>query len=224
MTAKGWKVQPFAWIWGLMEIVLGTKKWSTWSLRPWLALKRTGAPFTETVVQLREAELSEEAIRRHSPSGLVPVLKHDGLVINDSLAICEYLAEAFPAAKLWPDDPAARALGRAAAAEMHAGFAALRGECPMDLTLRTTANLSEPTRKNVARIVELWSGLVSRFGGPFLLGEWSIADAFYTPVATRFRTYSIALGKHGDNGVCAAYAERLLETPEFLEWERAALV
>ena len=206
-----------------MEIVIGTKKWSTWSLRPWLALKRTGAPFTETVVQLREAELSEAEIRKHSPSGLVPVLKDDGLVINDSLAICEYLAEKFPAAKLWPDDLAARTLGRAAAAEMHAGFAALRGECPMDLTLRTTAELSEATQKNVARIVELWSGLLSRFGGPFLLGEWSIADAFYTPVATRFRSYSIALAEHGDDGACAVYVERVLETPEFLEWERAAL-
>ena len=206
-----------------MEIVIGTKKWSTWSLRPWLALKRTGAPFTETVVQLREAELSEAEIRKHSPSGLVPVLKDDGLVINDSLAICEYLAEKFPAAKLWPDDLAARTLGRAAAAEMHAGFAALRGECPMDLTLRTTAELSEATQKNVTRIVELWSGLLSRFGGPFLLGEWSIADAFYTPVATRFRSYSIALAERGDDGACAAYAERVLETPEFLEWERAAL-
>jgi glutathione S-transferase len=222
MTAEGWKVQPFAWIGGQMEIVLGTKKWSTWSLRPWLALKRTGAPFTETVVQLREAELSEAEILRHSPSGLVPVLKDGGLVINDSLAICEYLAERFPAAKLWPDDLAARTLGRAAAAEMHAGFAALRGECPMDLTLRTTADLSEPTRKNVARIVELWTSLLDRFGGPFLLGEWSIADAFYTPVATRFRSYAIALSEHGDNGACAAYAGCLLETPEFLEWERAA--
>ena len=206
-----------------MEIVVGTKMWSTWSMRPWLALRRTGAPFTETVVQLREAELSEEAIRRHSPSGLVPVLKDGELVIHDSLAICEYLADKFPAAKLWPDDLAARALGRAAAAEMHAGFAALRSECPMDLTLTTTAEISDATQKNVRRIVELWSGLLSRFGGPFLLGEWSIADAFYTPVATRFRTYSIALAEHGDNGACAAYAERLLETPEFLEWERAAL-
>lgn len=205
-----------------MEIVLGTKKWSTWSLRPWLALKRTGAPFTETVVQLREAELSEAEILRHSPSGLVPVLKDGGLIINDSLAICEHLAERFPAARLWPDDLAARALGRAAAAEMHAGFASLRSECPMDLTLRTTAAISEATQKNVRRIVELWTGLLERFGGPFLLGEWSIADAFYTPVATRFRSYSIALSEHGDNGACAAYAARLLETPEFLEWERDA--
>lgn len=206
-----------------MEIVVGTKKWSTWSMRPWLVLRRTGAPFTETVVQLREAELSEEAILKHSPSGLVPVLKDGGLTIWDSLAICEYLAEKFPAAKLWPADPAARALARSAAAEMHSGFASLRGECPMDLSLTTTADLSEATQKNIRRIVELWSDLLPRFGGDFLLGDWSIADAFYTPVATRFRSYSIALADYGDNGACAAYAERLLETPEFLAWERAAL-
>ena len=206
-----------------MEIVVGTKKWSTWSLRPWLALKRTGAPFQETVVQLREAELSEAEIRKHSPSGLVPVLKDGDLVITDSLAICEYLAERFPEAKLWPDDLAARALGRAAAAEMHAGFTSLRSECPMDLTLKTTAELSEATEKNVRRIVELWSGLLDRFGGPFLLGEWSIADAFYTPVATRFRSYSVDLAAYRDEGRCGQLAERLLQTPEFLEWERAAV-
>lgn len=206
-----------------MEIVVGTKNWSTWSLRPWLALKRTGAPFHETVVQLREVERTEAEIRKHSPSGLVPVLKDGDLVINDSLAICEYLAERFPAAKLWPEDPAARALGRAAAAEMHSGFRSLRSECPMDLTLRTSAAISDDTAKDIRRIVELWSRLLDRFGGPFLLGEWSIADAFYTPVATRFRTYSIPLPDYGDDGACTAYADRLLQTPEFLEWERAAL-
>lgn len=206
-----------------MEIVVGTRKWSTWSLRPWLALKRTGAPFTETVVQLREAELSEAEIRRHSPSGLVPVLKDDGLVIHDSLAICEYLGERFPEAKLWPEDAVARALGRAAAAEMHAGFASLRSECPMDLTLKTTADISDATGKNVRRIVELWSDLLGRFGGPFLLGEWSIADAFYTPVATRFRSYGIELSAYGDDGRCGQLVERLLQTPEFLDWEKAAV-
>jgi glutathione S-transferase len=206
-----------------MEIVVGTKKWSTWSMRPWLALKRTGAPFTETVVQLREAELSEEAIRAHSPSGLVPVLKHNGLTIWDSLAICEYLAETFPTAKLWPDDPAARALARSAAAEMHSGFASLRGECPMDLTLMTSVEISEATQKNIRRIVELWGDLLSRFGGPFLAGDWSIIDAFFTPVATRFRSYSIHLSDYGDDGRCGEYAQRLLQTPEFLEWEKAAL-
>jgi glutathione S-transferase len=206
-----------------MEIVVGTKKWSTWSMRPWLALKRTGAPFTETLVQLREVETSEAEIARHSPSGLAPVLKDGGLTVWDSLAICEYLAEKFPAARLWPTDPAVRALARSAAAEMHSGFASLRGECPMDLALRTRADLSEATEKNIRRIVELWTGLLDRFGGPFLAGDWSIIDAFFTPVATRFRSYGVRLSDYGDTGPAGAYAQRLLETPEFLEWERDAL-
>lgn len=206
-----------------MEIVVGTRKWSSWSLRPWLALKRTGAPFTETVIELRRGEASDAELRKHSPSGLVPVLKDGELVIWDSLAICEHLAERFPAAKLWPDDAAARTLGRAAAAEMHAGFASLRGECPMELDTLKVVEISEATQKNVRRIVELWTQLLDRFGGPFLVGEWSIADAFYTPVATRFRSYGIKLSDYGDDGRCGEYAERLLKTPEFLEWERAAL-
>lgn len=206
-----------------MELVIGTKTWSTWSLRPWLALKRTGAPFTETLVQLREVETSTAEILKHSPSGLVPVLKDGDLTVWDSLAICEYLAERFPEAKLWPADPADRALARAAASEMHSGFASLRGECPMDLSLRTVAELSPATQANIRRIVALWSSLLERSGGPFLLGDWGIVDAFFTPVATRFRSYGVHLSDYGDAGEAGRYAERLLETPEFLDWERDAV-
>jgi glutathione S-transferase len=207
-----------------MEIVIGTKVWSSWSLRPWLALKRTGEPFTETLVQLREVGTSEEAAKR-SPSGRVPVLIDGDLTIWDSLAICEYLAERFPAAKLWPDDVAKRALGRAAVAEMHSSFGSLRGECPMDLSLRHEIELSEATHDDIRRIVKLWSELRERFGadGPFLLGAWSIADAFYTPVATRFRSYGVQLSDFGDRGYAGAYSELLLEQPEYLEWEKAAV-
>src|SRR4051812_36186009 len=116
-----------------MEIVIGTKRWSSWSLRPWLALKRTGAPFQEIEIQLRQGEATDAAIAQHSPSRQVPVLKDGDLAVWDSLAICEYLADKFPQAKLWPADPVLRALGRSAAAEMHGGFQALRGECPMEL-------------------------------------------------------------------------------------------
>jgi glutathione S-transferase len=206
-----------------MELVIGTRVWSTWSLRPWLVLKQTGAPFTETLVALRRAEDTTADILPHSPSGLVPALKDGDLTIWDSLAICEYLAERFPAAKLWPDDPVARALGRAAAAEMHSGFSALRGECPMALGETHEADLSAATQANVRRIVSLWNDLLGRFGGPYLLGPWSIADAFYTPVATRFRTYGVKLGDHGDPGAAAAYNSRLLQQPAFLEWEAAAV-
>jgi len=205
-----------------MQLVVGTRRWSTWSMRPWLVLKRSGLPFTDTLVELRRDGETAEAIRPHSPSGLVPVLKDGDLTIWDSLAICEYLAERAPG--LWPADPAARAQARAAAAEMHAGFASLRGECPMDLTAPPRdVELSEATHKDIRRIVDLWSELLARYGGPFLAGGWSIADAFFTPVATRFRTYGVKLSDFGDAGPCGQYAERLLETPEFRAWEEAAL-
>lgn len=199
-----------------MELVIGTKRWSTWSMRPWLVLKHTGAPFTEILIQLREVETSTAEIRRHSPSGLVPALKDGGVVIVDSLAICEHLAERFDG--LWPADPIDRALARAAASEMHSGFSALRRECPMELGLRTQQPMSPEVERDVRRIVELWLGLLDRSGGPFLLGGWSIADAFFTPVATRFESYGIDLKICGDDGRAQRYVEALLQTPEYLAW------
>ena len=209
-----------------MEIIIGNKAWSTWSLRPWLALKRTGEAFTEIPIALRQADTNDKARAAGSPNGMVPVLKDGESVVWDSLAICEYLADRYPAARLWPEDAARRALGRAAAAEMHAGFASLRGECPMDLAVRTEVELSEATHTDIRRIVALWTDLRARFAadGPFLLGHWSIADAFYTPVATRFRTYGVMLSDYGDTGPAGAYNETLLNTPEFKEWEAAALL
>jgi glutathione S-transferase len=205
-----------------MELIMGTKRLSSWSLRAWLPLKRTGAPFAEREIELYP-DARQPEILKHSPSGYVPALKHGDLVIWDSLAICEYLAESFPDAGLWPRDLQRRALARSAAAEMHSGFAALRKEHPMDLGLRIAKPPSEAVAAEVRRIVELWRGLLDGFGGPFLLGEWSIADAFYTPVATRLRSYAINLAEHGDDGAAAAYARALLGTPEFEQWEREAL-
>jgi glutathione S-transferase len=208
-----------------MELVIGTKAWSTWSMRPWLALKKTGAPFSETLIQLRqENNRSAEAIKPHSATGLVPALKDGDLTVCDSLAICEYLAERFPDAGLWPKDAAARALARSAAAEMHAGFASLRSECPMDLSAPIAAvELSEGAQKDLRRIAELWNAMLARFGGPWLVGpEWGIADAFFTPVATRLRTYGVQLSDYGDTGPGAQYAQRLLQRPEFLAWEADA--
>jgi glutathione S-transferase len=206
-----------------VEILIGDKLWSSWSMRPWLVLKRTGAPFTETLIRLRRPETEAEIHAAGSPSGKVPVLKDGDVVIWDSLAMCEHLAERFPAAKLWPDDATARALGRSAAAEMHSGFPSLRGECPMDLALKTEAELSAATHADIRRIVALWSDLLGRFGGPYLLGGWTIADAAFTPVATRFRSYGVRLSDYGDRGAAGAYAEALLETPEYLAWEEDAL-
>jgi len=211
-----------------MELVIGTKAWSTWSLRAWLVAKASGAAFEETLIQLRqENNVSADRILAHSPSGLVPFLKdgpmETGVAIGDSLAISEYLAERFPGARLWPADPVARAQARAAAAEMHSGFAALRAQCPMDLAAAPAAappELSEATAKDVRRIVALWRGLIGRFGGPWLGGgDWGIADAFFTPVATRVRTYALPLADLGDDGTAAGYVERLLARPEFRAWE-----
>ena len=203
-----------------MEIVIGTKNWSTWSLRPWLVLKRCKVDFVETLVPLRW-DTSSEAIAVHSPTGLVPVLKDGALTIWDSLAICEYLNDRFPEAKLWPADPTARALARSATAEMHSGFGPLRKECPMEIDAVRTVELSPAVEANVRRIVSLWSQLRAAYQdeGAFLVGDWSIADAFFTPVATRFRTYGIDLAAYGDEGLAAAYGETLLSTPEFLEWQ-----
>ncbi|MEY4250983.1 MAG: hypothetical protein RJA87_2616 [Pseudomonadota bacterium] len=203
-----------------MEIVIGTKNWSTWSLRPWLALKRCGVDFVETLVPLRW-DTSSEAIAAHSPTGLVPVLKDGALTVWDSLAICEYLNDRFPEAKLWPADLSARALARSATAEMHSGFGPLRKECPMEVDAIQSVELSAAAQANIRRIVSLWSQLrgVYQAHGPFLVGQWSIADAFFTPVATRFRTYGIDLADYGDEGLAAAYGETLLATPEFLEWQ-----
>ena len=206
-----------------MELVIGTKAWSTWSLRAWLALKKTGAAFTETLIPLRQEQGAQAAvIRRVSPSGLVPFLKDGEVEIGDSLAICEYLAERFPRAGLWPEDPAARAFARAACAEMHSGFPALRAECPMDLAASPRrGTLSEAAQGDVRRIVQLWRCLLGRFGGPWLAGpEWGVADAYFTPVATRFRTYEVDLSAQGDtDGQAAAYSRRLLGRPEFKAWE-----
>lgn len=214
-----------------MELLIGDKVWSTWSMRPWLVLRRCDAPFTERLIRLRQetSDLTrQDILAGGSPSGKVPALVDGELTIWDSLAICEYLADRFPQAGLWPKDPIARALGRAAVCEMHAGFNGLRSECPMDLTrigVPPAQPLSDQARFDIARIVQVWRELLTRFGGLWLLGdEWSIADAFFTPVATRFRSWAIDLTAHGDSdGSAAALCERLLSTPDYLEWERGAL-
>jgi glutathione S-transferase len=208
-----------------MKMVIGTRKWSSWSMRPWLVARHAGLPFEEIQVTLRTPETSA-VLQPYSPGGQCPVLIDGGLSVWDSLAICEYLADKYPQKALWPADPAARALGRSACGQMHSGFQSLRGECPVDLSAPIEIlELTEATAGDVRKIVRLWSELLARFGGPWLLGaQWSIADAFYIPVATRFRTYGVDLGQYGDDsGACAAYAGRCLADPDFLEWERLAL-
>ena len=209
-----------------MKLVIGDKNWSTWSLRPWLVLRRAGIPFEEVMIRLRRGDETAAQIAALSPSGKVPALIDGDLVVWDSLAICEYLADGYAEAALWPRDTAARALARAATAEMHSGFQGLRNECAMELTLRTVSEPSEAVAKDTRRIVALWRDLRDRYAkaGPFLVGEWSIADAFYTPLATRFETYGVDLAAHGDeDGAARAYMATLLSQPEGREGKAAAL-
>ena len=208
-----------------MQMVIGTRRWSSWSMRPWLVAKRAGLDFEDVLVTLRAPETAK-TLETYSPSAQCPVWIDGDLAVWDSLAICEHLADRHPDKALWPRDPAARAQARSACAQMHGGFQSLRGECSMDLAAPlVTLELTEATQADVRKMVRLWRALKERFGGrgPFLLGAWSIADAYFTPIATRFRTYGVDPAQYGDEGPAAAYCVLLLQQPEFLEWERLAL-
>ncbi len=207
-----------------IALVIGDKAWSSWSLRPWLAAKVAKIPFREVRVGLRRQDTAAE-IARHSPSGRIPALKRGGLTVWDSLAICEYLAEIAQQAHLWPRDASARAIARAVSAEMHSGFHALRKEFPMDFHARIDGRKpSEQARADIARVAAIWRVTRHSFGagGRFLFGEFSIADAMYAPVATRFKTYGIDLAQFGDDGTAAAYVEQVLALPEMVEWGEGA--
>jgi glutathione S-transferase len=205
-------------------LVIGDKNLSSWSLRPWLAMTQRGLPFAEERIRLRQPE-SREAILRHSPSGRVPALKANGLVVFDSLAILEYLAERHPGLDLWPSDAEARAVARAISAEMHSGFVTLRNEMSMELLARLpTPPIGDDLARDISRIVAIWSETRSRYGkgGPFLFGAFTNADAMYAPVATRFRTYGVDLGVFGDDGRAAEYGETILALPAMAEWTQGA--
>jgi glutathione S-transferase len=205
-------------------LVIGDKNISSWSLRPWLALKQCGIPFAEECIRLRQPD-SKAEILRHSPSGKVPALKARTGVVWDSLAILDYLAERHPEHKLWPSNEEARAAARSISAEMHSGFATLRNDMPMDLLAKLPAPpLSAALEADIGRIAAIWKDTRARFGqgGPFLFGAFCNADAMYAPVATRFRTYGVDLGRFGDDGTAAAYAEAILALPAMAEWTEGA--
>jgi glutathione S-transferase len=206
------------------RLVIGDKNLSSWSLRPWLVLKRLSIPFDEVTIKLRQAE-SKTQILAYSPAGKVPTLIDGDLVVWDSLAIIEYLADQHPDLEIWPRAPRARALARSISAEMHSGFQALREHCPMNFHARTPqADPPEPVAANITRIVALWRDARQRFGseGPFLFSRFSAADAMYAPVASRFRTYVPDLARYGDDGTAAAYVDALFATPEMAEWGEGA--
>ena len=204
-----------------LTLVVGSKAYSSWSLRPWLAMKQAGLAFAETVIPLRQPDTAAR-IAGHSPSGRVPTLIHDGLTVWDSLAICEYVAELAPEAGLWPADRAARAVARSVSAEMHSGFASLRSTMPMNLKRdRKGEGMTEATAAAIARIQALWADARARFGipagGPFLFGAFTIADAMFAPVVTRFQTYGVAV-----EAETRAYMDAVLALPAMEEWTAAA--
>ncbi len=203
-----------------MTLVIGTKRFSSWSLRPWLAAKMAGVEFDEVLIALRQPDTKAE-ILKHSPSGKVPCLIHGGLAVWDSLAICEYLAELHPT--LWPEGREARAVARAASAEMHSGFPNLRNVCSMDIGAVTPlAEVPPEVQAEVDRIQALWADCRARFGakagGPFLFGRFSIADAMYAPVVSRFTTFAIKM-----DAVSQTYCDAIWSLPAMQEWKQAAI-
>jgi glutathione S-transferase len=210
---------------GTLTLWIGNKNYSSWSLRPWVAMREAGIAFEEKLVPFHDAA-AWNAYRPRSPGGQVPMLEDGAIRVSDSLAIVEYLAEQRPEAGLWPADPAARALARSIAAEMHAGFAPLGRLRPLNLRMSLPGmGLGPGVAADIERITALGQDCRRRFGaadggadGPFLFGRASAADAMYAPVATRFRTYAVAL-----EPVAAAYVEAIHAWPLFREWRAAAL-
>ena len=200
-------------------LVIANKRYSSWSLRPWLMMEQAGIPFEEKQIFLRKPD-SAKKIKVFSESGRVPVLIEGDIAVWESLAIGEYLAESFPNKNLWPKNKAARAAARAIASEMHAGFTALRTHCPMNcVKQKRGVKLNGEVLSDVARIQEIWRDARKKFGkeGAFLFGQFSIADAMYAPVVTRFQTYGIPVDM-----VSRSYMEAILSLPAMQEWIRAA--
>ena len=203
-----------------LKLIIGNKNYSSWSFRPWIGLKAAGIAFDEEMISLY-VEGGREQILKHSPAGKVPILIDGAVRVWESLAILEYAAEKFPAAGLWPSDPAARGHARAISTEMHAGFAALREECGMNFWRPPAKRtLSADAQANVARVQEIWTHARASYGagGPFLFGKFTAADAMYAPVVQRFITYDVDVG-----APVKAYMQAMTALPAWREWRRAAL-
>ena len=199
------------------SLIIGNKNYSSWSMRPWLMMTVSDIPFEETVIALDTPNTRQE-ILRHSPSGHVPVLKDGDLTVWDSLSIGEYLAEKHPEAELWPKDPIARSRARSVSAEMHSGFSALRHHMPMNVRSSFPGHGRAPgVQEDINRISAIWRNhrrrVTSPADGPFLFGRFSIADAMFAPVVSRFRTYNVELTDEAD-----AYAEALWNMPAMQAW------
>jgi glutathione S-transferase len=204
-----------------LTLVIGNKNYSSWSMRPWLALKANDIAFEEVLIPLYTGDADKQRILGFARSGKVPVLIDGDVTVWDSLAIIEYLAERFPETRLWPEDRASRAHARSISAEMHSGFAALRNECGMNLHRSVGAiPLSEQARADIARVQQIWSECRDRHGGrgPYLFGAFSGADAMYAPVVHRFRTYAIEV-----TASVRDYMDAMRSLPAFEQWTSAGL-
>jgi glutathione S-transferase len=200
-----------------LRLVLGNKNYSSWSFRPWLAMKVAGIPFEETVLPIYIPG-AREKILEFSPSGKVPILIDGAVHVWESLAIIEYAAEKFPGAGLWPLQREVRAHARAVANEMHGGFLPLRRACPMNMRREPGAiELSADVLANAARIDEIWTDCRARYRGPFLFGAFGAADAMFAPVVSRLHTYAVAVGP-----VARAYMDAVMALPAWAEWQAAA--
>ncbi len=198
-----------------MQLIIGNKNYSSWSLRPWLLLKQLGIAFEEVKIPLYQ-DGSKEEILKHSPSGFVPALSHEGLVVWDSLAICEFINDLYPEKQCWPNDPKQRALARSVSAEMHSSFFALRNLLPMNCRQHMGFRAFTPNlQADIARITSIWRDCLAQktVPGEFLFGAFSIADAMYAPVAIRFQSYGIKVG-----AAEKAYMENLLALPAMQAW------
>lgn len=202
----------------MLTLVIGNKTFSSWSLRPWLVLQHLQEPFRERHIRLYQPDTRQQLLAVN-PAGKVPVLFDGSLRIHDSLAICEYLNELFPSARLWPEDRADRAEARAVCAEMHSGFQALRSEMGFDLSLRIEHAPSDACAADIRRIVDIWTALRDRHAadGPWLFGHFTIADAMFAPVVCRFLCYGIPL-----DGPAQAYADHVLADEAMQAWFDAA--
>ncbi len=211
----------------MLKLYIGNKNYSSWSMRPWVLLKQSGIPFEEVMVRFDAFSPDSQFKQRLgplSPAGRVPVLVDGDLVVWDTLAIAEYLAEQYPQHRLWPEAPAARARARSICAEMHSGFQALRGACMMNIEaslpdIGALAWRDKPAlRADVARIVEMWSELLAEHGGPMLFSAFSVADAYFAPVCMRLKTYALPIP-----GAISAYVERVGALPGVRAWTDGAL-
>jgi glutathione S-transferase len=205
-----------------LKLIIGNKNYSSWSLRPWIAMRQAGIPFEEELFALYEPG-SREKIMKYSPTGTVPCLVDGDVTVWESLAILDYLADKFPDKKLWPSDMKARGFARAISSEMHAGFGPLRQHCSMNMRRdrNKPRDLTPEVKANVARIDAIWTESRSRFGagGPFLFGAFSNADAMYAPVVSRFASYSIPASP-----VSQTYIKTMMALPAWKEWEDAGRV